>query len=65
MLHSWDEHKDESSESTVLMAWIKFQNRKRKPVQIWEIELMIQQIREDIDLMIRIGKEQGWIKELK
>lgn len=65
MLHSWDEHKDESSESTVLMAWIKFQNRKRKPVQIWEIELMIQQIREDIYLMIRIGKEQGWIKELK
>lgn len=64
MLHSWDEHKDESYESEILVAWINamIHKRKKKPVQMWEIELMIQQIREDAELMVRIGKSQGWLK---
>jgi hypothetical protein len=52
--------KDEHDESAILMAWIYFRNYTRS-VQIWEIELMIKQIREDKNLMIRIGKEQGWV----
>lgn len=52
---------DTIDQSKIFTSWIKYRDTI-KPVQMWEVELMIKQIREDTKLMIKIGKKEGWLK---
>ncbi len=53
---------DTDLQSRVLITWIKYRDQT-KPVEIWEVEAMIRCIREDVKLMIVIGKSDGWWQE--